>query len=116
VIAATLTQSLDARISALVRPVGSERMGVEALSGTAREEAVGSPPTREGTMSITLRDPTVGLLDIPAQPLGPLPHRESDADSRPSTVFSVSSDGTVEIAHQSSFRGIETIWTEGDPL
>jgi hypothetical protein len=67
-------------------------------------------------MSTTLRDPTAGLLDIPAQPLGPLPRLESDADSRPSTVFSVSSDGTVEIARQSSFRGIETIQTGGDHL
>ena len=88
----------------------------EALSGTACEEAVGSPPTREGTMSTTLRDPTAGLLDIPAQPLGPLPRRESDVDSRLSTVFSVSSDGTVEIAHPSAFRGIETIQTGGDHL
>jgi len=99
-----------------VRPIGSERMDAEALSGTACEEAVGSPPKREGTMSTTLRDPTAGLLDIPAQPLGPLPRRESDADSRLSTVFSVSSDGTVEIAHRSSFRGIETIRTGGDHL
>jgi len=99
-----------------VRSVGSERMHAEALSGTAREEAVGSPPTREGTMSTTLRDPTVGLLDIPAQPLGPLPRRESDAESRPSTVFSVSSDGTVEIAHPSAFHRIETIRTRGGQL
>jgi hypothetical protein len=91
-------------------------MDEEALSGTAREEAVGSPPTREGTMSTTLRDPTAGLLDIPAQPLGPLPRRESSADSRPATIFSVRSDGTVEIARQSSFRGIETIQIGGDHL
>ena len=99
-----------------MRLVGRERLDAEALIGTACEEAVGSPPTREGMMSTTLRDPTGGLLDIPAQPLGPLLLRESDADSRPSTVFSVSSDGTVEIAHRSSFRGIETIRTEGDHL
>jgi hypothetical protein len=67
-------------------------------------------------MSTTLRDPTAGLLDFPAQPLSPLPRRESDADSRPSTVFSVSSDGTVEIAHQSSFPRIETIQIEGNHL
>ena len=60
-------------------------------------------------MSTILRDPTAGLLDIPAQPLGPPPRRDLDGDSRPSTVFTVSSDGTVEIAHSSSFRGIETI-------
>jgi hypothetical protein len=66
-------------------------------------------------MSTTLRDPTAGLLHIPAQPIGPLPRRESDADSRPSTVFSVSSDGTVEIAHP-TFHRIETIRTGGDRL
>ena len=102
--------------SPVVRPGRSERLDSEALSGTAREEAVGSPPTREGTMSTTLRDPTARLLDIPAQPLGPLPRRESDADSPPSTVFSVSSDGTVEIAHPSAFHRIETVQTRGDHL
>ena len=99
-----------------MRPIGSERMDAEALSGTACEEAVGSPPKREGTMSTTLRDPTAGLLDIPAQPLGPQPRQEPDADSRPSTVFSVGSDGRVEMVHQSSFRGTETIQTRGDRL
>jgi hypothetical protein len=100
----------------VVPPVGSEKIDAEALIGTACEEAVGSPPTREGMMSTTLRDPTGGLLDIPAQPLGPLLLRESDADSRPSTVFSVSSDGTVEIAHPSAFHRIETIRTRGGQL
>ena len=44
------------------------------------------------------------------------PRRDLDGDSRPSTVFTVSSDGTVEIAHSSSFRGIETIQAEGEHL
>jgi len=33
-------------------------------------------------MSTTLRDPTARLLDLPLQPLGPLPHRESHGDPR----------------------------------
>jgi hypothetical protein len=55
----------------VVRVGGSERMKGEALSGTAREEAVGSPPTREGTMSTTLLDAPAHLLNLPPQPLGP---------------------------------------------
>ena len=67
-------------------------------------------------MSTTLRDPTAGLLEIPGQPLGPQPRQEPTADVRPSAVFSVGSDGTVEMAHQFPFRGIETIQTGEDHL
>lgn len=38
-------------------------------------------------MSVTLRDPTAHLLDLPPQPLGPEPLRESHGDSRGSTLY-----------------------------
>jgi hypothetical protein len=38
-------------------------------------------------MSVKLRDPTAGLLDLPPQPLGPEPLRESHGDSRGSTLY-----------------------------
>jgi hypothetical protein len=38
-------------------------------------------------MSVTLRDPTDRLLDLPVQPVGPQPQREFHVDSRGSTIF-----------------------------
>jgi hypothetical protein len=38
-------------------------------------------------MSITLRDPTARLLDLPSQPLGPLPQREPPDDPKGHTVY-----------------------------
>lgn len=57
-------------------------MDTEALSGTAREEAVGSPSIRgRYTMAVTLQDPTDRLLDLQAQPLGaPTPPEPQAAD------------------------------------
>jgi hypothetical protein len=37
-------------------------------------------------MSITMQDPTVRLLDLPSQPLGPLPQKDAPDDTRGSTV------------------------------
>ena len=77
----------------VVRSVGSERMHAEALSGTAREEAVGSPPTREGTMSTTLLDAPAHLLNLPPQPLGPQVVTERHTASRQLTIHSLRGRG-----------------------
>ena len=54
-------------------PAGGEvRQSVQVVSGIAREEAVGRPPIREGTMSIALQDPPTRLLNLPFRPAGPL--------------------------------------------
>jgi hypothetical protein len=39
-------------------------------------------------MTTTLRDPTAGLLLLPAQTLGPQAERESHGDQRGSTILS----------------------------
>jgi hypothetical protein len=38
-------------------------------------------------MPTTLRDPTVRLLDLPSQPLGPLPQKDAPDDTRGSTIY-----------------------------
>ena len=62
-------------------------MDGEAPSGTAREEAVGSPPIREGTMSTTLIDFPARLLDLPRQPLGPPQVSDPLSDTRRISVL-----------------------------
>jgi hypothetical protein len=46
------------------------RESVQVVSGIAREEAVGRPPTKEGTMSTALQDPPTRLLNLPSPPVG----------------------------------------------
>jgi hypothetical protein len=63
-------------------------MDAAAPSGTAREEAVGSPPIEGGhRMSTTLRDPTARLLDLPPQALGPPSQKDASDDPRRSTLY-----------------------------
>jgi hypothetical protein len=38
-------------------------------------------------MPTTLQDPTARLLDLPAQPLGPLPQTDAPDDPKGSTVY-----------------------------
>jgi hypothetical protein len=75
-------------------------MDTEALSGTAREEAVGSPPTREGTMSTTLLDAPAHLLNLPRQPLGPQAVSESRTANRQLTIYSDRGRGEFPTGHR----------------
>jgi hypothetical protein len=38
-------------------------------------------------MSTTLQDPTARLLDLPSQPLGPLPQKDAHDDPTGTTVY-----------------------------
>jgi hypothetical protein len=58
------------------------RACIQEVSGTAREEAVGSPPSREGTMSVTMPDPAAHLLNLPAPHVEPPITLEVTTDGR----------------------------------
>jgi hypothetical protein len=63
-------------------------------------------------MSVTLRDPTDRLLDLPVQPLGPQPQREFHVDSRGSTILT--DRGTGRSGHPRPEAGLQATKSMGD--
>ena len=47
-------------------------------------------------MPTTLRDPTARLLDLPSQPLGPLPQKDAPDDPTGSTIYTDRGKGVFQ--------------------